>query len=62
MTREKSREASRTIEMSNGKREILIGGGGVVKATLRNVGKVMFALCFALCPEPMAIFENKPFV
>ena len=44
--------------MSNGKREILIGGGGVVKATLRNVGKVMFALC----PEPMAIFGNKPFV
>ena len=43
--------------MSNGKREILIGGGGVVKATLRNVGKVMFALC-----PPMAIFGNKPFV
>ena len=58
MTRETSREGSRTIEMRNGKREILIGGGGVVKATLRNVGKVMFALC----PEPMAIFGNKPFV
>lgn len=49
--------------MRNGNKEILIGGIGLVVGTLRNVGKVMVALCDELEPEfeRTGFLDNAPF-
>ncbi len=49
--------------MRNGKRELLIGGVGLVKGTIKNAGKAMINVCEEFEPEfeRIRFLEKAPF-